>query len=119
MLEVGRDLRLSMFPEIVRAAADGVPDRRQLACYQRRILHAAYSHCHIEPFSDQIRVPVSEKRKSDDFKQLRYRDHASPHELADGVAHVHIVPAKAIDPTDHKRITGPRGLSRTRVILKA
>jgi iron complex outermembrane recepter protein len=47
-----RDLRLSVLAEIVRAAADRVPDRRQLACYQRRILHAAYSHCHIEPFSD-------------------------------------------------------------------
>src|SRR6266850_5155660 len=58
MLEVGRDLWFSMLPEIVRAAADRVPDRRQLACYQRRILHAAYSHCHIEPFSDQIRVSV-------------------------------------------------------------
>src|SRR5215468_2079753 len=34
--------------------------------------------------------------------------HASPHELADGVTHILVVPAKAIDPTDHKHITGPQ-----------
>src|SRR5258706_215280 len=33
ILEVGWDLRFSMLPEIVRAAADRVPDRPQLACY--------------------------------------------------------------------------------------
>ena len=34
--------------------------------------------------------------------------HASPHELADGVAHILVVPAKAIDPTDDKHVTGPQ-----------
>ena len=36
-------------------------------------------------------------------------DHdASPYERADGVAHILIIAAKAINPTDHKHVTGPR-----------
>src|SRR5947209_248422 len=58
MLQVGRDFWLSMLPEIVRAATDGVPDGRQLACYQRRILHAAYSYRHVESLSHQVGVAV-------------------------------------------------------------
>src|SRR4029077_7306961 len=58
MQQVRRELRLAMFPEIVRTAADGVPDRRQLACDQRRILHAAYSYRHVESLSDQISMPI-------------------------------------------------------------
>src|SRR5712671_2844148 len=34
--------------------------------------------------------------------------HASPHELADGVAYVLIIAAEAINPTDHKHVTGPQ-----------
>jgi hypothetical protein len=32
--------------------------------------------------------------------------HASPHKLADRVAHILVVPAEAIDPTDYKHVTG-------------
>jgi hypothetical protein len=34
--------------------------------------------------------------------------HAPPHKLADGVAHILIIAAEAINPTDHKRVTGPQ-----------
>src|SRR5262249_51940028 len=34
--------------------------------------------------------------------------HATPHELADGVAHVLIISAKPINPTHDKHITGPQ-----------
>ena len=34
--------------------------------------------------------------------------HAPPHELADGVAHVLIISPEAINPTDHKDVTGPQ-----------
>jgi len=34
--------------------------------------------------------------------------YTSPHELTDGVAHVLIIAAEAINPTDHKHITGPQ-----------
>ena len=32
----------------------------------------------------------------------------SSHELADGVARVLVIAAKAINPTDHKHVTGPQ-----------
>jgi hypothetical protein len=38
----------------------------------------------------------------------RADDHASPHELADGVTHILVISAKAINPTDHKHIARPQ-----------
>ena len=57
-LEVGWDPRFSMLLKLIRTSADSVPDRCQLAGYQGGILHATYSHAHIEPFSDQIGVSI-------------------------------------------------------------
>src|ERR1700738_341998 len=99
MLQVGRDLWLSMLPEIVRAAADGVPDRRYLACYQRRILHAADSYRHIESLSHQIGVAVEklhlDRESGIARRQLSQdrghagdaeRDRSRHAQLADGIA---------------------------------
>jgi hypothetical protein len=44
----------------------------------------------------------------------RADDDAAPHELSDGVAYILVIPAKAIDPTDYKHVTGPELVERRR-----